>query len=92
MKNPPGFGGFWLHFKVERATGLEPATATLARWYSTIELRARWMGSRPNALPSVKPLDEPGPGGLGGREEALLFKQGSCFIREEPPECRGELG
>jgi hypothetical protein len=92
MKNPPGFGGFWLHFKVERATGLEPATATLARWYSTIELRARWMGSRPNALPSVKPLDEPRPDGLGSRGKALLFKQGSCFIREEPPQCRGELG
>jgi hypothetical protein len=92
MKNPPGFGGFWLHFKVERATGLEPATATLARWYSTIELRARWIGSRPNALPSVKPLDEPRPDGLGSRGKALLFKQGSCFIREEPPQCRGELG
>jgi len=25
---------------LERATGLEPATATLARWYSTIELHA----------------------------------------------------
>ena len=25
---------------MERATGLEPATATLARWYSTIELHA----------------------------------------------------
>ena len=67
MKNPPGFGGFWLHFKVERATGLEPATATLARWYSTIELRARWMGSRPNALSSVKPLEVPHPDGLRRR-------------------------
>jgi hypothetical protein len=50
------------------------------------------MGSRPNALPSVKPLDEPRPDGLGSRGKALLFKQGSCFIREEPPQCRGELG
>ena len=89
MKNPPGFGGFWLHFKVERATGLEPATATLARWYSTIELRARWTGSRPNALPSVKPLDEPRPDGPWGRGEALLFKQGGRFIGKEPPKGRG---
>ena len=85
MKNPPGFGGFWLHFKVERATGLEPATATLARWYSTIELRARWTGSRPNALPSVKPLDEPRPGSPRSRGKALLFQQGGSFVRKEPP-------
>jgi len=48
------------------------------------------MGSRPNALPSVKPLDEPRPDGLGSRGEALLFKQGSCFIGEEPPQWRGK--
>ena len=59
--------GFCSIFKVERATGLEPATATLARWYSTIELRARWEVSRPNALTSVKPLDKPHPDSLGSR-------------------------
>jgi hypothetical protein len=37
-------------------------------------------------------LDEPRPGGLGRRGETLLFKQGSRFVREEPPKRRGELG
>ena len=40
----PSTRSAWLSyflFEMERSTGLEPATTTLARWRSTIELRAR---------------------------------------------------
>ena len=82
MKNPPKTGGFLLHFKVERATGLEPATATLARWYSTIELRARWKGSRPNPLATVKPLGKTITDNLRGRVEPLSLQKSCSFIRK----------
>jgi len=36
-------------------------------------------------------LDKPGPCGLGSRGETLLFKQGSCFIGNEPTQGRGKL-
>ena len=91
MKNPPVFGGFLLHFKVERATGLEPATATLARWYSTIELRARWMGSRPKHLPSVKPLEEAAADGRGGGGQTRGLQAGCNLIGKDPAN-QGSVG
>ena len=36
---------FFLCFKLERETGLEPATSTLARWHSTIESLTHLFGA-----------------------------------------------